>query len=440
MPGGVAIWHSTTAEAVRNADNEVIGMVGMTQIIDDRKRAELSLIAEKEVAQAADRAKSEFLANVSHEIRTPLNAVLGLASLLARADLAPVHREMVETIEASAQTLNVLLSDVLDLAKIESGHVELDVQPFDPVEVVGHVKKLFETAAADKGLAFVCDIDRSLGGGVAGDRTRLSQILINLCSNAVKFTATGTVSVRAWADDEAEQRRLYFAVSDTGIGISEDALARLFNRFVQADGSTSRAFGGTGLGLAISRTLARLMNGDVDAVSEAGRGSTFTLSVSLPRSADQAHGPAAADVGGRHALSADRPPRVLLVEDHAVNRRVVELILGEVVSLECAENGALGVAAFKERPFDLVLMDMQMPIMDGLEATQAIRAFERETRRNRTPIVMLSANALAEHVSKAVAAGAEFHLAKPVTAEGLIQAIERALNPTEGAEPVLAEG
>ena len=396
-------------EAVRNRDNEVVGVVGMAQIIDDRKRAELALVAEKEAAQAADRAKSEFLANISHEIRTPLNGVLGLASLLARAALDPLHREMVETItETSAKTLNVLLSDILDLAKIEAGRIELEALPFRPADSIRHVQSLFAAFAAEKGLTFTCEIDESLEGLVVGDPTRLTQILSNLCSNAIKFTETGGVTISAHAKDDGDLRRLSFSVTDTGVGLTEEARARLFERFAQADGSVSRSFGGTGLGLAISRTLARLMGGDVTVRSEPGKGSTFTLVVSLLRRHGEI-GEARADAAPAILLARpdeSDPPRVLLVEDHPVNRRVIELMLGDSVSLECAVNGAEGLKTFQARPFDLVLMDMQMPIMDGAQATRAIRAFERAQGRPPVPLIMLSANALSDHVAEALAAGA----------------------------------
>jgi PAS domain S-box-containing protein len=431
MSDGSHQWLLSCSEAIRNVDNEVVGVAGMTQMIDDRKRAELALVAEKEAAQAADHAKSEFLANVSHEIRTPLNGVLGLASLLQRTALSVAQAEMVATIETSAQTLNTLLSDVLDLAKIESGHMELTAQPFDPVEVVGHLHHLFEGVAAQKGLDFTCDIDASVHGLAIGDRARLSQILINLCSNAIKFTAGGGVAIRARAIGDGDQQQLSFAVSDTGPGISEEALGRLFQRFVQADGSISRSFGGTGLGLAISRTLARLMDGDVEVISKLGQGSTFTLTVHAPRWSGALDESRAETTADGEDFGLETQARVLLVEDHPVNRRVVELILGGMVSLSCAENGAEGLAAFKTQPFDLVLMDMQMPVMDGIEATREIRAFERATARPPTPIIMLSANAFGEHVRRGREAGADSYLAKPITADELVSAVARALNRTQ---------
>jgi CheY-like chemotaxis protein len=384
------------------------------------------LIEEKEAAQAADRSKSEFLANISHEIRTPLNGVLGLASQLRRTQLEATQHEMVRTIEASAQTLNALLSDVLDFAKIESGRLELDPQPFDPEDVVRHLHRLFRGAASDKGLEFRCEIDGSIAGLALADSTRVNQILTNLISNAVKFTAAGRVELKAWAEGADDQQRLFFSVADTGAGIAKDALPRLFERFVQADGSISRSYGGTGLGLAISRNLARMMDGDVVVASEAGRGSTFTLAIGAPCWRGGATAQEIDDTTAPDELP-ERRLRVLLVEDHPVNRRVVELILADVADLECAENGVTGLAAFRRQAFDVVLMDMQMPVMDGLEATRAVRCHEHMLGAARTPIVMLSANALAEHVQAGRDAGADFHLAKPITADDLLNALARAL-------------
>jgi signal transduction histidine kinase len=419
-------WYRSLYEAVYSQTGEVIGMVGVTQQIDDRKQAEIALVAEKEAAEAANRAKSEFLANVSHEIRTPLNGVVGIASVLAKTALAPAQREMVQTIENSAQTLNALLSDILDLAKIESGRLELEPAPFDTREVVAYIDKLFSGAAAAKGLTLAYGVDVSAQGLALADRVRLTQILINLVNNAIKFTAKGSVALRAWAEGEGEARQLHIAVSDTGIGISPEAKSNLFQRFVQADGSISRSFGGTGLGLAISRNLAQLMGGDIEATSQSGVGSTFTVSIRAP-SCDEDAGPSKAVESRPSSWIEGAAPLVLLAEDHPVNRKVVELILGDLVSLECVENGQEAVAAVSDRPFDLILMDMQMPVMDGLEATRVIRDIERRVGSKAIPIIMLSANALAEHVKLSREAGAEFHLPKPITADALISAVERAL-------------
>jgi PAS domain S-box-containing protein len=422
---GQQIWRRAMGEAVHDFDSSVAGIVGVMQDITERKMLELELIAEKEAAQAADRSKSEFLANISHEIRTPLNGVLGLASQMRRTQLDAVQHEMIRTIEASAQTLNALLSDVLDLAKIESGRLDLDPQPFDPEDVVRHLHRLFRGAAGAKGLEFHCEIDDSVTGMAIADSTRLNQVLTNLISNAIKFTAAGYIELKVWAEEDDGRQRLWFSVADTGAGIASEALPRLFERFMQADGSISRSYGGTGLGLAISRNLARMMGGDVQVSSVAGLGSTFTLSIDAPRWCEDGLAPVADD---RQAFDLpDRRLRVLLVEDHPVNRRVVELILADIADLECAENGVQGLSAFRARPFDVVLMDMQMPVMDGLEATHAMRCHEHFAGAPRTPIIMLSANALSEHVQAGRQAGADFHLAKPITAEDLVDALARAL-------------
>ena len=420
-PDGREVWAFSGSELIKGDDGRVNGLLGVLKNITSRKNVEEATIRARDLAEAANRAKSEFLANMSHEIRTPLNGVMGVASALSRTDLTPAQSEMVGLIETSGQTLEAILADVLDLARIESGRLELKPEPFDLAASLRSAAALFRPGAQDKGLAFDLSIDATVFGAFVGDAVRLRQILCNLLSNAVKFTAHGRVSLEAATTADGQ---LSIAVSDTGIGFDHDVKERLFERFEQADGSITRRFGGTGLGLAISRALAEAMGGVLEAWSEPGAGSRFILTIALERCADPLAQKAAPAVAER---AEGRAMRVLLAEDHAINRRVVELLFGGAdVDLTCVENGAEAVEAAGTAAFDLILMDMQMPVMDGLTAIKAIRAAERAGRRYPVSIWALSANALPEHMAASLAAGADGHLSKPVSAEALFSALAEA--------------
>ncbi|MDR3511432.1 MAG: ATP-binding protein [Caulobacteraceae bacterium] len=374
-------------------------------------------------AEMASRSKSEFLANMSHEIRTPLNGVVGVADLLAAADLPKREREMAEIIRSSGQSLERLLSDVLDLARVEAGQMTIDPAPFHAGELVRAVAGLCRLRADEKGLCLQAQVAPELEGWFMGDATRVRQILINLVSNAVKFTDSGSVVITAAAPRPGMIR---LTVSDTGVGFDAAVKERLFGRFQQADGSITRRFGGTGLGLAISRQLASLMGGDLDCESDPGRGSRFWFEAPFEASAPPGAVEGEADAA---VLTEARSARVLVVDDHATNRTVVRMMLEPLgVEAQSAANGWEAVEALRRERFDAVFMDMQMPVMDGLEATRVIRQDERATGRRRTPVIMLSANALPEHCEASLAAGADSHVSKPVTMTDLLAALNAALD------------
>jgi PAS domain S-box-containing protein len=427
---GPHVWVEVSSEAVRDESGEIVRIVNVLRNVDAIKRGEIALQRARDAAEAANRAKSEFLANMSHEIRTPLNGVMGVASALSRTELSETQREMVGLITGSAETLAKLLSDVLDLARIESGRLELKPEAFDLDQAVRDAASLFRPAAGAKGLTLDVQVAPAARGRFVGDAARIRQVVSNLVSNAVKFTAAGSVRIAVRAKAAADATALRITVADTGIGFDAQAAERLFERFEQADGSISRRFGGAGLGLAISRSLAQTMGGRLTAASRRGRGATFTFELTLPRAAAA---PAQATAGDRDAPDLSRL-KVLLAEDHPTNRRVIELILGAAgVGLVCVENGAEALAAWRRGGFDLILMDMQMPVMDGLTATRAIREAERRESLPRTPILALTANAMHEHAHQSAAAGADGHLTKPISAEALLAAVAGAAPETRAA-------
>jgi len=399
-----------------------------------RHHAQRDLLRFAGEAEAANKAKSEFLANMSHEIRTPLNGVMGIAGALAKTELSREQAEMVGLIETSAETLEALLTDILDLARIEAGRMEIRPEPFDMAASVNACAALFQASAKAKGLDLVVIIEPYAQGSFEGDGPRIRQILTNLLGNAVKFTSAGEVKLLVAGRRDETTTHLTFTVSDTGIGFDEATRQRLFGRFEQADGSITRQYGGTGLGLAISRSLAEAMGGSLSANARPGRGATFVFQLELPRR----HG--AVEMWGEHENAGGEEAeldamRVLLAEDHPTNRRVVELILQAVgVELVCVENGADAVDEAARSEFDLILMDMQMPVMDGLTAISAIRRREARLGR-RTPIYTLTANAMPEHAEASVRAGADGHVTKPITAERLLHVVEQVWGEKSEREP-----
>ncbi len=385
----------------------------------------------RRAAEAASRSKSDFLANMSHEIRTPLNGVVAMADALSRSDLGPREREMVDIVRSSSGTLERLLSDILDTAKIESGQITIEPGPFHLADVVRETAALWRTKAEAKGVSLEIEIPAQAERLVHGDAVRIRQVLTNLVSNALKFTAAG--EVRLSVEDAADDR-VRFTVSDTGVGFEPEQKARIFGRFHQADGSITRRFGGTGLGLTISRDLAELMGGVLDCESQPGVGSRFWFEAPLPLAE-------AAGAGASPGPDADAGAvglRILLADDHPANRKVIEVLLsGTDADLVCVADGQEALDAFRDGVFDLVLMDMQMPVMDGLTATAGIRAIEAGRGGGRTPVLMLTANAMPDHIEAGRQAGSDGHLAKPVTMATLFAGISQVLavaEPDRGAE------
>jgi signal transduction histidine kinase/ActR/RegA family two-component response regulator len=373
-------------------------------------------------AVAATEAKSRFLATMSHEIRTPLSAIAGLSQWLGTTPLNAEQRDALATIRTSSDLLLRLVNDVLDLAKVESGRLELEAAVFDPRECVRRALELVRPAAATKELALESEIDDAVPAAVRGDVTRVTQVLINLLGNAVKFTARGSVRLRlAVADVRADALDLSFAIADTGIGLEPEQIGRLFQEFAQADVSTTRHYGGTGLGLAISRRLVELHGGRIRVDSEPGRGSTFSFTVRV-QAVSAADRREAAALGADFALR--HPCRVLLVEDNAVNRKIAAFLLERLgYHAEAAGNGRDALATWRAGQFDLILMDVEMPELDGESATAEIR---RDTSRAQPMIVMLTAHAGEGQRERFLRAGADDYLAKPLRLEDLAALLARA--------------
>ncbi len=424
--------------AVAGGEGRAPFSLAICQDVTQQKRDAAALRRALEAAEASNRAKSQFLANMSHEIRTPMNGVVGVADALSATPLSASQREMVSIIQSSAKALNRLLSDVLDLARIEAGRLDINCEPFRLEELARDAAALFAPTARAKALDFTLNVSEDALGMVEGDPVRIQQILFNLLSNAVKFTATGSVRfdvARRRADSGADE--VWFEVRDTGVGFDASKAQAVFDRFQQADGSITRLYGGSGLGLTISRELAELMGGSLTAESQRGAGALFRLRLPLPVCAGEA---AAAEPASDRGVPGGGTLRVLVADDHPTNLKVVELILGAAgCDLVQVENGALAVEAFKTQPFDVVLMDLQMPVMDGLSAIAAIRAWERAQGRTPRPILALSANALPEHLEASQKAGADGHVSKPLTAAMLFDALDRLLAETAAIDPPHAE-
>jgi signal transduction histidine kinase/CheY-like chemotaxis protein len=371
----------------------------------------------RDAAEAANVLKSQFLANMSHEIRTPLNGVLGMAQAMAMGKLEPAQHQQLDVIATSGAALLSILDNILDLSKIEAGGVEVEWAPFDIGEVAAGACDLFTSMADAKGLSLVLDVDEEARGAWRGDAGRVRQLICNLVSNGLKFTHQGSVRVHVQAPLRDADRTLMISVSDTGIGIAPDVLEKVFERFVQADGATTRSFGGSGLGLTICRHIVGMMGGDIEARSDLGHGATFVVKLPLAWLGDNTMDVPEDEVGGP-ASSADLSSlRILAVDDNDTNRLVVKTLLQAVgIVPVMAENGRQAVEAWKAGSFDIVLMDIQMPVLDGVSATREIRSAEAERGLARTPIIAVTANVMTDQIESYMAAGVDDYLPKPIDA------------------------
>jgi PAS domain S-box-containing protein len=432
---GRYVWIDTSFTVAHDAvTGEPVEIICLSRDIDARKALEHALVEAREKAEATAAAKTDFLANMSHELRTPLNAIVGFSGVLkGSASLTRRDARHASLIADASDSLLVVVNDVLDFSKLESGALQLDPEPFDPLALVQSVVALAEHQAAAKGLSLEVIADDEIRR-VSGDGPRLRQVLLNLISNALKFTTRGGVKVRlAQAPGAEGVTAMRIAVIDTGIGIPADKLGSVFERFNQADVSTSRRYGGTGLGLAICRRIVGLMGGTIGVESREGRGSIFWLEVELPIADAEAtsvdHEAVPTELG--------RTVRLLLVEDVAVNRELVRVILEPFdIEIDTATNGVEAIEAVRRGAYDLVLMDLQMPVMDGLTAAAHIRALP-DPALQRLPIIAMTADVMPDQVQRCLEAGMNAHLAKPLSPTALLQAIGAwtAPAPQEEAAP-----
>jgi signal transduction histidine kinase/AmiR/NasT family two-component response regulator len=412
-------------------------LVSRLEINDHELRGAMAeLVKARDDANAANVLKSHFLANMSHEIRTPLNGVLAMTEVMAMGELSATQRERLSVVRESGTLLLSVLNDVLDLSKIEAGRLDLVERDFDLASLALSVRESYATQARAKNLEFGVFVAPEALGSWRGDVDRLRQILGNLVSNALKFTLEGSVSVRFASADDGGGLRV--DVVDTGIGIDAETLPRLFDKFVQADSSTTRRFGGSGLGLSICSELATLMGGGVHVQSREGQGSTFTVVVAMPRGEAAAPAP---EEDAPPPIESERRLRVLAADDNPTNQKVIAAVLAPLgAEVELVADGAACVEAWKRGGHDIVLMDIHMPVMDGVEAARIIRALEVSEGRKRIPIVAVTANALIHQVEGYLAAGMDGHVAKPIEVTKLYDAIETAVAAArrEGAKVAAA--
>jgi CheY-like chemotaxis protein/nitrogen-specific signal transduction histidine kinase len=399
--------------------------------VTEWERTQQALQVAREAAEAASRARSQFLAVMSHEIRTPLNAILGLADLLGDTGLSLEQEGYVHTVQESGRHLLDLLNDVLDFSKIDSGAIELECAPFAPRAVLETVRAMVAPRAEEQGLRLTIAAAPAVPEWVLGDARRLRQVLLNLVGNAVKFTRAGEVAAGLDAVALGADWRLEGEVRDTGIGIAPEVLARLFQEFTQADGSVTRRFGGTGLGLAICRRLLEAMGGTITAESQPGVGSAFRFSLTVGVAPDGA-------VAGVSSHAAHGPLRILVAEDNRVNRLVATRILQrQGHAVEAVEDGEAALAAVRDGGFDVVLMDVMMPVMDGLQATRAIRALPAPA--GHVTVIGLTATASRDSEAACRAAGMDGFALKPITPECLADQIARVCGGAAAPSAVPAE-
>jgi PAS domain S-box-containing protein len=420
-------WVSTNLAPVTDNNGERIGLIGVARDITEQKINEAELKKAKELAEQGMQAKSLFLANMSHEIRTPLNGIIGMSQILKRSNLNENQYEHLNTIISSGDSLLSLINDILDFSKIEAGKIEFVNDDFSIEEIIKDISNVLKIKAEEKGLEFFYNISDDVPEGFSGDKNRIKQIILNLANNAVKFTDKGSVSINVELIKKLKQsNKIKISVCDTGIGISKEKQNKLFKRFSQLDASTTKIYGGTGLGLAISKKLTEMMNGKIGLTSKLGEGSTFwvTLKLNTPLKKITTNNDIEKE---SHKVELKKHLKVLLAEDNIVNQKIASHNLKNLeYEVDIAQNGEIAVNKYLEGKYDLILMDIQMPVMNGYDASLKIRKIEKsEPEKGHIPIIALTANAMKGDMEKCLNAGMDAYLSKPFKPNDLLTVLKK---------------
>lgn len=440
------VWIQSSYTPVRNIEGQVIRIIKMAVDITEKKslaenlaKKNTELLSTAAKAKAATYAKSVFLANMSHEIRTPLNSIIGITDTLAETPLDETQSSFVEILQRANNQLMTIINDILDLSKVEAGEIELKLLPFELPKLLDDLVSVLGFRAKEKGLQLNIHIDKDVAAFFIGDSDRLRQVLMNLLNNAIKFTQKGCITVHVSKNGTDKPGNILFRITDTGIGIAKNKFEDIFQPFIQADSATNRRYGGTGLGLSITKNIVNLMNGDIWLESELDLGTTFFFTVSMATTTEKnvlMHNP----FQGRYQLSDFQNDvirnrlRILVVDDVDDNRNLYGIYLQKTIHhITYAQSGVEALNFVKKESFDIIFMDVQMPEMDGYEATKQIRRLEREQGRNRSLIFACTANAFKEDVEKSLRAGCDVHLSKPIRKDTLIKSINSFFRPTEKA-------
>ncbi|MDT8394118.1 MAG: ATP-binding protein [Bacteroidales bacterium] len=425
--GGKEVWLTSNLAPYRDNEGEIIGLVGISWDITDRKKYENELQKAKEQAEEGTRAKSEFLANMSHEIRTPMNGIIGMAEILKEANLGKQENENLDILISSTRSLLSLVNDILDISKIEAGKVELELEDFQIRHILKDIENIMFIRAEEKALDYKTFISSNVPEFLKGDPYRLRQIILNLVNNAVKFTEKGHVHIFIdITEEDKEFVTLEVKIVDSGIGVTDDGKKNLFQLFSQVDTSTTKIYGGTGLGLSIAKRLVTLMDGEIGMESVYTKGSTFWFTARLERSKREIPVPGVFDTKPSKSKKPFKKLSILLAEDNEINQKIIQYsLINSGFKVDIAKNGQEAIDCYHEGNYDLVLMDVQMPVLDGFEATAHIREIEKAALNDSVhiPIIALTANAMKGDREKCLEAGMDEYLSKPFTPNDLLNII-----------------